>query len=311
MFKRLFLFLISIIFPPIGIFFIIKSKGEGKNIIPGKILLICILIFLSSIFWSLTFPKAYMAYEKYRKPLTAETNEKHRQSIENLYNEYLELKNDAEINPPNNETREKHKKWHDKFDQVSSYRTKEEFSIVHEKAYTYFVNLYFNIEFPHGDTEYNVSAEKQALIEQYFEAVINSNDDEATTLIQVIDSDSPMKKETSTHIENIFSTDVTPSAVRNDVTGNWRKVLIAEDIAIQEKALDYYNTYFKSKKEIHAIINFANNTTNKIAVVGNLLEVTIYEYVNKEEHDADELFSGQLLAQYFVNMDTGEIEKIQ
>ncbi len=199
MFKRLFLFLLSIIIPPIGIFFIIKSKGEGKNIIPAKICLICILIFISSIFWMITYPKIHDAYDSYSKP---------------------------------------------------------------------------NVQ-------------------------------------QVIDSASPIKEEIPTPVVNIFSADVTPSAVRNDVTGNWKKVLISEDIAIQEKALEYYNTYFDSEKEIHAVINFANNTTTKISVLGDSLDVTIYEYVSKEEHDAKILFSGQLLAEYFVNMDTGEIEQIQ
>lgn len=98
---------------------------------------------------------------------------------------------------------------------------------------------------------------------------------------------------------------------RNDVTGNWRLARIAEDINIEEYALDYYNNYFKSDKEIHIVINFTRKTTTRIAVMGNLLEVSIMEYVDKEEHDAKIACSGMLLKEYHVNIDTGEIEEIQ
>mgnify|MGYP000787866733 FL=1 len=42
-----------------------------------------------------------------------------------------------------------------------------------------------------------------------------------------------------------------------------------------------------------------------------MLDVSIYEYVDGEEHDAKLLFGGTLLKQYFVYTDTGEIEEIQ
>ncbi len=98
---------------------------------------------------------------------------------------------------------------------------------------------------------------------------------------------------------------------RNDVTGNWRLARIAENINIEEYAVDYYNYYFKSDSEIHIIINFTLNTTTSITVMGNLLDVTTMEYVNKEEHDAALACSGMLLSEYHVSIDTGEIEKIQ
>ena len=77
------------------------------------------------------------------------------------------------------------------------------------------------------------------------------------------------------------------------------------------KYLSYYKEYFKSDDEIHAIVNFNYKTTTKISVMGNLLDVSVYEYVDKEEHDAKLLFSGMLLKEYHVNKDTGEIEEIQ
>ena len=98
---------------------------------------------------------------------------------------------------------------------------------------------------------------------------------------------------------------------RNDVTGNWRLARIAENINIEEYALDYYNNYFKADNEIHIIVNFTLNTTTRISVMGNLLDVAIMEYVDKEEHDAALACSGMLLAEYHVNIESGEIEKIQ
>lgn len=99
--------------------------------------------------------------------------------------------------------------------------------------------------------------------------------------------------------------------VPNDVTGNWKVATIADNIQMQDFALDYYKEHFESDDEIHAIVNFNYNTTTKISVMGNLLDVTIYEYVEKEQHDANLLFSGMLLKEYHVNIDTEKIEEIQ
>ena len=80
---------------------------------------------------------------------------------------------------------------------------------------------------------------------------------------------------------------------------------------MQEYALSYYQKYFTDDKEIHGIVNFNSNTTTKISVLGDMLDVTVYEYVDGEEHDADKLFSGMLLKQYFVYLDNGDIEEVQ
>ena len=101
------------------------------------------------------------------------------------------------------------------------------------------------------------------------------------------------------------------SSYRNDVTGNWRLATIVEKINIEEYAVDYYNNYFEEDNEIHIIINFYLNTTTRILVMGNLLDVAIMERVDKEELDANLACSGMLLSEYHVNIDTGEIEKIQ
>lgn len=43
----------------------------------------------------------------------------------------------------------------------------------------------------------------------------------------------------------------------------------------------------------------------------NILSVTVHEYVDKEEHDANKLFGGMVLADYFVYLDNGDIEEIK
>lgn len=98
--------------------------------------------------------------------------------------------------------------------------------------------------------------------------------------------------------------------VRKDTTGNWRISLIAENIDMSEYALDYYKQYFTDDSEIHFIVNFNYNTTTKIMVMGGDLDVTVQEYVAKEEHDANTLGSGTVLAEYLVDKETGEVEKI-
>ncbi len=99
--------------------------------------------------------------------------------------------------------------------------------------------------------------------------------------------------------------------VRNDATGNWRISCIAENLDMSEYALDYYKQYFTDDSEIHFIVNFNYNTTTKIMVSGGSLDVTVQDYVSKEEHDAKVLGSGEVLAEYFVDKNTGEIEKVR
>lgn len=101
--------------------------------------------------------------------------------------------------------------------------------------------------------------------------------------------------------------------VRNDVTGNWRITTIANSSLsdIENYAFDYYHKYFKNNDEIHAIVNFSTRTTNKLNMFGNLIYVTIYEYQENEEHDAKELFGGDVLAMYIVYADNGDVEKIK
>lgn len=139
--------------------------------------------------------------------------------------------------------------------------------------------------------------------------------DEDTAQAAVSEDTSEQKEDAAADAEDqtsaIDGIKFTVSYVRNDKTGNWRISLIAENIEMQNCALDYYKHYFKDDKEIHAIVNFNYNTTTKISVVGNKLDVSVFEYVKKEEHDANLLFSGQLLKEYLVDKETGAVEEVK
>ena len=101
------------------------------------------------------------------------------------------------------------------------------------------------------------------------------------------------------------------SFVNNDVTGNWRLAKTSSNINIADYALDYYKTYFKDDEEIHAVVNFSNRTTTKVSVskTFGVIGLTVHEYVDKEEHDAKELFGGKVLESYNVYLDNGDIER--
>lgn len=98
---------------------------------------------------------------------------------------------------------------------------------------------------------------------------------------------------------------------QNDVTGNWKRATTSAIFDPQDYALSYYDTYFGSNDETHFIVNFTMNTTTRISNIGGVLDVSIYDYVDGEEHDADKACSGTLLNEYNVDIGTGEITKIQ
>ena len=111
----------------------------------------------------------------------------------------------------------------------------------------------------------------------------------------------------SLDIDNQF----TVSDVINDVTGNWKISVINKSMNFEEYALSYYKKYFTDDSEIHAIVNFAYNTTTKIQVLGDTLGITVYEYVKDEEHDAKKLFGGMLYSEYRIYLDNGDIIKVE
>lgn len=99
--------------------------------------------------------------------------------------------------------------------------------------------------------------------------------------------------------------------VRNDFTESWRYAMFAESgIDFTEYAVSYCQTYMSSG-QVHAVINTVDNTTTQLNYYGDdLLYITVREHISGEEHDAKELFSGSVLADYLVHIDTGKIEKL-
>jgi len=87
--------------------------------------------------------------------------------------------------------------------------------------------------------------------------------------------------------------------------------MTADNIDIENYALSYYKTYFKSDAEIHGIVNFTRKTTSSIRVNGGILFLDIYDYVDGEEKDAKLMFSGTLLKSYMIYTDNGDIQQIQ
>lgn len=100
-------------------------------------------------------------------------------------------------------------------------------------------------------------------------------------------------------------------SVRNDVTGRWRMSKVTGSRSAEEYAADYYKAYFNADDEVHAVVNFTLNTTACITNVGGKINVRIYEYVDGEENDAKALFGGEKLAEYNIDPDTGEAEKVE
>ena len=83
-------------------------------------------------------------------------------------------------------------------------------------------------------------------------------------------------------ITTIYSTKY--DTVRNDVTGNWKCIVIAENnFNVEDYALSCYKNYFDSDKTILAVENLTTKTSTSISVVSGLLYVSVYEYTKGEE----------------------------
>lgn len=104
--------------------------------------------------------------------------------------------------------------------------------------------------------------------------------------------------------------DFARDVVCNDTTGKWRVSVINKSFDIQYYALSYYNKYFHGNDEIHAIVNFCDNTTTCISYKSGNLYVTVHEYVKGEEHDAKIMFSGTVIKDYIIYTDNGDIQRI-
>lgn len=101
------------------------------------------------------------------------------------------------------------------------------------------------------------------------------------------------------------------NSVRNDTTDKWKLARVSTSKDIIEYAKEYYDTYFSSDDEIHAIINFHLETTNKLSMLSSdIMDIQVMEHVDKEELDANTLFSGMPLSEYHLTLSTGEVKEI-
>lgn len=98
--------------------------------------------------------------------------------------------------------------------------------------------------------------------------------------------------------------------VRDDATGNWKRVVTPSDVNMPDNALAYYDEYME-EGEVHYIISFATNTTTAISDIGAMMMVNITEYEDREEHSADTIGNGMLYGSYNVYTDSGEIEELE
>lgn len=104
-----------------------------------------------------------------------------------------------------------------------------------------------------------------------------------------------------------------PLPVNDDVTGNWRMVTIYSSATPEEYAADYFKAYFETEEstEVHTIINLGLKTTTSIRrLAGNILDITVHEYVDGEETSAKTLGKGMILQEYSLNTETGETENL-
>ena len=100
--------------------------------------------------------------------------------------------------------------------------------------------------------------------------------------------------------------------VQNDVTGNWRLAEYSESDSQESFAIDYYKAFFEDDKEIHAVINMTTRTTACLSMIdSNIIDVTIHDYIEGEEHDAKALFGGDVMKEFWVYIDSGKIEELK
>lgn len=149
------------------------------------------------------------------------------------------------------------------------------------------------------------TAEEKSAVESTQEAV-----EEANKEISVEDStDENTKKREA--FDNAFadSAVIFDEAVRNDKTGKWRMYRTSANESIVDHAVDYYKAYFSSDDELHWFINFhpQQKSTTAIRVLDDkTLSLTVHEYVDKEEHDASILGSGNVIAEYLIDIESGK-----
>ena len=104
--------------------------------------------------------------------------------------------------------------------------------------------------------------------------------------------------------------DIKVCNVNDDITGDWRMTYVDTKETAEEYAIAYYKEYFKADTELHFLVNQHLKTVAVIDQLGNFLDVRIYEYTLGEEYSADTIASGIKYGEWYVHLDTGEIQKL-
>lgn len=157
----------------------------------------------------------------------------------------------------------------------------------------------------------------------YYSSTSNDTESEAEST-ETVTTESRMETTTEQTVEhreeaigisekNISDIDGTFSRndVRNDVTNSWKVSTIAADVSMEDYAFSYYNRYYPQENVVEAVINFTRNTSTCMVLQGDYIDVSIYDYVDGEEHDAKQMFTGTLLKEYKVYIDNGDIIEVQ
>lgn len=101
------------------------------------------------------------------------------------------------------------------------------------------------------------------------------------------------------------------SKVRNDSTGNWRLAVIHDGSDLKDYVVDFYNEFVVDDAEVFGIVNLGKQTTARVSrVMPDTLDVSVMEYVDGEEHDANVLFSGMEMDHFWINTETGEVDPL-
>ena len=97
--------------------------------------------------------------------------------------------------------------------------------------------------------------------------------------------------------------------VHNDKTGNWRLAVIYDGADLNSYAADFYKFFVTDDSEVFGIVNLGLKTSTLISpAMGDWLDISVMEYQDGEEHDANKLYSGMELQHYWLNMKTGETD---
>ena len=129
-------------------------------------------------------------------------------------------------------------------------------------------------------------------------------EEQATEEVEEEPTDDKSSVELPDEIKDLRVTDV-----RNDKTGNWKKVVDSKNFNMPENAIAYAEEYMEDG-EVHYLVSFATNTTTMINDSGGMLFVNITEYEDKEEHSADTIGSGMIYKSYNIYKDDGTIEDL-